>query len=164
MNTTHPISPLTKTGLHIQGYHHLSDAELDEYQVGIRFANGLWGSLVAFALFLQIDQLYYVAFALAIAGMFPNYHPIDYLYNYVVRFLFQKPVLPARRPQNRFACSINSTWLALILVFSQAEYYFAETVAASILVARSVFVTITHVCIPAMLYNFLTNGDVFRPE
>jgi GNAT superfamily N-acetyltransferase len=47
-----------------------------------------------------------VAMIITFFGSFPPYHPLDYLYNYVVRPWIGKPKMPPRTNQGRFACRI----------------------------------------------------------
>lgn len=53
-----------------------------------------------------------MAFIIALWGSFPPYHPFDYLYNYLIRHLLNKPKIPPRTNQGRFACGIATAWLS----------------------------------------------------
>jgi hypothetical protein len=150
---TELISATCKRRLHAQGYQNYSDKELNDYKYGIRFAYGLCITLVALGLiFTSIPLLSFVALV-ALAGAFPPNHPFDYLYNNGVRQLLNKPKLPPRSNQGRFACGIASVWLAATIYLLYNNYLIAGNILGASLFAVGALVTTTDICIPSLIYN-----------
>jgi hypothetical protein len=147
------ISPICRKRLHVQGYEHFSDKELDDYKFGIRFAYACCITLVAFGLFFQSIPILAIAAVIAFAGAFPPYHPFDYLYNYGVRHLLGKPKLPPRTNQGRFACGIASVWLSITIYLLYNNYIISGNVLAIALLAVGTLVVTTDICIPSIIYN-----------
>jgi hypothetical protein len=147
------ISPACRKRLHVQGYEHFSDKELNDYKFGIRFAYACCITLVAFGLLFQSVPILTVAAVIAFAGAFPPYHPFDYLYNYGVRHLLGKPKLPPRTKQGRFACGIASVWLAMTIYLLYNNYSVAGNILGITLFSVGALVTTTDICIPSIVYN-----------
>lgn len=165
MNSDTPIiSPLTRVGLRIQGYTQFSDAQLASFAPGIRFAYGVCGILVSIGLILHQSAYYYAALAFALGGMFPPRHPMDYLYNILIRHWLAKPSIPNRPPQSRFACSLASIWLSLTLVILEGGYESVAGAFAGALIMQVGIVTFLDVCFPSMIYNFLTCTSIDSAE
>ena len=152
-NQNQLISATCKRRLHVQGYQNYSDKELNEFKYGIRFAYGLCITLVAIGLITtSIPVLSFTAFV-ALAGVFLPNHPFDYLYNYGVRQLLNKPKLPPRTNQVKFACGIASVWLTIAIYFLYNDYLVAGNMFGTSLFAVGALVTTTDICIPSMIYN-----------
>ena len=97
------ISQTTKRRLIVQGYNCYSDKELNDYKYGIRFAYYLCDSLVILGLLLTNLWILAIAMTIAFFGWLLPKHPFDYLYNYVVRRMINRPEIPPRTNQVRFA-------------------------------------------------------------
>jgi hypothetical protein len=147
------ISPTCRKRLHVQGYEHFSDKELNDYKFGIRFAYACCITLVVFGLIFQSIPILAIAAIIAFAGAFPPYHPFDYLYNYGVRNLLGKPKLPPRTNQGRFACGIASVWLSITIYLLYNNYTLFGNILAIALLAVGTLVVTTDICIPSMIYN-----------
>src|SRR5258706_3114987 len=149
------FSPTRRRRLEAQGYNGFTDAELNDYKVGIRLDYYLCGSLVILGLALTNIKILAVAMTIAFLGTLPPYHPFDYLYNYLIRYTIHKPKMPPRSNQGRFACGIASVWLALVIyLFSNGLNVWAY-VAGGTLVSSAVLVSTMDICIPSMIYNYL---------
>jgi hypothetical protein len=92
---------------------------------------------------------------IAFLGIFPPYHPFDYLYNYVFRFVIQKPRIPPRTNQGRFACGMASVWLLGVILLLNYGYKVWAYSAGAVLVSIALLVSTTDICIPSMIYNRL---------
>ena len=101
------ISTTRRKRFEAQGYIGFTDAELNDFKFGIRFAYYLCGSLVVLGLLLTNLEILTVAMIIAFFGTLPPYHPFDYLYNYLIRYLTNKPKMPPRANQGRFAWNSN---------------------------------------------------------
>ena len=149
------IAPSYRKRLESQGYIGFTDAELNNFKFGIRFAYYLCGSLVILGLFFTSIKILSVTLVIAAIGAFPPYHPFDYLYNYVVRHLINKPKMPPRANQGRFACGIATVWLAGTIYLFYIGLNMWGYIAGGILVSIATLVSTADICIPSMIYNFL---------
>jgi hypothetical protein len=81
------ISTRSKNRLKEQGFRSFTDSELGQYRFGIRFAYFTCMSLVIIGLAFKSQPFLLIANAVALLGMLPPYHPLDYIYNYAIRHL-----------------------------------------------------------------------------
>src|SRR6266498_3272686 len=154
-NKNNFISPVCKRRLYIQGYQDYSDKELNDYKHGIRFAYALCTTLVGPGLIFSNITLLIIAAVIAFAGIFPPYHPFDYLYNYAVRHLFKKPKIPPRTNQGRFACGVAFVWLIITIWLFYNNHFIIGNILGAILLAVAILVSTMDICIPSMIYNSL---------
>jgi hypothetical protein len=161
-----PVSPACRRRLHTQGYLQYSDQQLADFKIGIRFAYALCTVLFSFGLFLSSPEVLMVAATVAFLGAFPPYHPFDYLYNYVVRYIIGKPKLPPRSNQGRFACGIASVWLITIIFLMMRDNLLVANILGGLLLVVALLVTTTDICIPSKVYNFLfrNNGTINKHQ
>jgi hypothetical protein len=152
------ITPSRRKRLEAQGYMGFTDTELNNFRFGIRFAYYLCGSLVILGLLFTSIKILSVAMVIAAIGTLPPYHPFDYLYNYIVRHLINKPKMPPRANQGRFACGIATVWLAGIIYLFYIGLNIWGYIAGGILVSIATLVSTTDICIPSIIYNFLFKG------
>ena len=149
------ISPAGRKNLETQGYIGYTDAELNDFKFGIRFAYYLCGSLVLIGLLSTNLQILAATMIIAFFGSLPPYHPFDYLYNYVIRQMFNKPKMPPRSNQGRFACGIASIWLGVTIYLFYSELNVWGYITGGILVSIATLVSTTDICIPSMIYNLM---------
>ena len=149
------ISAVTRKRLETQGYLGFTDAQLNDFKFGIRFAYYLCGLLVLTGLILSRVEILLTVMAVALFAVIPPYHPFDYLYNYGVRQLLHKPKLPPRANQGRFACAIAAVWVGgIILLFTNGLKMWAYIAGGMLLVVAGL-VSVFDICIPSMIYNLL---------
>ena len=153
------LSPTTKRRLIVQGYNCYSDKELNDYKYGIRFAYYLCGALVLVGLLLTNMEILAAAMIIAFFGMLPPYHPFDYLYNYVIRHLINKPKMPHRTNQGRFACGIATVWLGGTIYLFYSGLSIFGYIAGGILLSIATLVSTSDICIPSMIYNVFFKGE-----
>ncbi len=149
------ISPTRRKRLEAQGYNGFTDVELNDYKFGIRFAYYSCGSLVVLGLLLTNIKILALAMTIAFFGTLPPYHPFDYLYNYVVRHLINKPKMPPRSNQGRFACGIATAWLSGVIYLFYVGLTLCGYIAGGILVSVATLVSAMDICIPSIIYNFM---------
>jgi hypothetical protein len=149
------ISSVKRKRFEIQGYNGFTDSQLNEFKFGIRFAYYLCGSLVVIGLLLTNLKILAAAMIIAFFGSLLSYHPFDYLYNYTIRHFFNKPKIPARSNQGRFACGIATVWLGGTIYLFYSNLNFWGYIAGSVLVSIATLVSTMDICIPSMIYNFL---------
>jgi hypothetical protein len=149
------LSDTRRKRLEEQGFRGLTATELASHKFGIRFAYYLCGSLVLTGLITHSVPLLAVMLAIAVLGMLPPYHPLDYLFNGVVRHLVGKPKLVKRANQARFACAKATVLLGGIVY---CFYNGKDTIAyalGGILIASAFLVSVFDICIPSKIYNAL---------
>jgi len=147
------FSPVRRKRLEVQGATGYTDSELKDYAFGFRFAYFVCGALVLTGLILQNTTILMVATGVAFLGMLPPYHPLDYLYNYLIRHLINKPKLPPRPNQARFACGIATFWLAGVIYLFYIGSGFWAIVLGGGLMLSATLVSVFDICIPSMIYN-----------
>ena len=158
------LSPTTKRRLMVQGYNCYSDKELNDYKYGIRFAYYLCDSLVILGLLLTNLWILAIAMTIAFFGWLLPKHPFDYLYNYVIRRIINKPEIPARTNQVRFACGIAAAWLCGTIFLFYYGLNIWGYLAGGLLVSVATLVATTDICIPSMIYNTLFNKQTDKMQ
>lgn len=156
MTTNHRLLSTTRIKfLKAQGYCNLSDAEISELAFGNRFAYIVCGAIVAIAVATAHVPTLIAMTIVAFFGIILPYHPFDYIYNHVLRGLLNKPKLPPRSKQLKFACVIATLWLIATTYLFYAGFVIAGYVLGGLLVAVAFIVSATDFCIPSMIYNFI---------
>ena len=137
-----------------QGYFAYSDEEISEIPFGNRFAYITCGSIVAVGVLTANIPILAAITLVAFFGVILPNHPFDYIYNNVVRHMLQKPELPPRAIQLRFACTIATLWL-----ISTTTLFYTGNTTAGYVVGGLLLVT-TDLCIPSMIFNYLFKDEV----
>ncbi len=89
-----------------QGYHNYSDQEITDLAFENRFAYRLCTSILAVGvLFSNIPILVAMMSIAFLSIVLPN-HVFDYIYNGLLAKRMNKPQVPPRSPQLKFACTI----------------------------------------------------------
>ena len=158
------LSPTTKRRLIVQGYNCYSDKELNDYKYGIRFAYYLCDLLVILGLLLTNLWILAIAMTIAFFGWLLPKHPFDYLYNYVIRRMINKPKIPTRTNQVRFACGIAASWLCGTIFLFHYGLNIWGYLAGGLLVSLATLVATTDICIPSMIYNALFNKQTDKMQ
>ena len=95
----------------------------------------------------------------------PN-HPFDYIYNLVLRKKMNKPKLPPRSNQLKFACSIATLMIgATIYLFYSGIIAWGYIVGLSLIGVATLVASIDF-CIPSKIYNafFIRNPKTVETE
>lgn len=165
MHTSHPQLSVWRTQkLQAQGYARYSSRELAELAFGIRFAYVLCTTFlavgVAMAHIPTLIAMNCIAFATV---LLPN-HPFDYIYNLFLRHLLDKPELPPRSRQLKFACSIATLWILATTFLFYTGFNLAGYVVGGMLLSVATLVSTTDYCIPSMIYNYFVGDDNAVPK
>lgn len=156
MTMHHPLLSNTRIKfLKAQGYGYLSDNEISELAFGNRFAYILCGSIVAIAVATAHQATLMAMTIVAFLGIILPYHPFDYIYNHALRGMLNKPILPPRSKQLKFACIIATLWLIATTYLFYTGLFFEAYILGGLLVAVAFIVSVTDFCIPSMIYNFV---------
>jgi hypothetical protein len=148
--------------LEAQGFCNLDDDTLKELSPWMRWSPALCAICMLIGVALNSPVILWALAATAFLGALLPFHPFDLLYNYGVRFLTRTRPLPHHGPQRRFACGSATIWL---LGTGWAFYTGATVVGyvlgiALILVAG--LVSVTHFCVPSLIYNTLYKPKAVR--
>jgi len=156
MTTNHQLLSSTRIKfLKAQGYCKLSDAEISDLAFGNRFAYIVCGSIVAIGVVTAHIPTLIAMTIVAFSGIILPYHPFDYIYNHLLRDMLNKPKLPPRSKQLKFACVIATLWLIATTYLFYAGFAIAGYVLGGLLVAVAFIVSTTDFCIPSTIYNFI---------
>jgi hypothetical protein len=153
MGAARPLSSFCRANLEIQGNLGLTDAEMLTHRTGFRFAYQMCFAITLIGTVLQSIPVLAVAATAAFLAIFPPNHPFDNIYDATVGRMLNRPKLPPRTAQGRFACSLATLWLIGIIVLFAVEMSTAATAAAVVLLLSAGLVGFFDVCIPSMVYN-----------
>ena len=160
MNDNFKISPWSHKLLEEQGFTGFTDTEISQHRFGIRFAYVICMTVVALGLIFKSQTILLIANGIAILGMLPPYHPLDYIYNYGVRFLVKRPKLPPRANQGRFACTIATLMLAAMNYYLYQGNITLVYIFGAGLLTSAFLVSFLDFCIPSKIYNALFRKNV----
>ncbi len=137
-----------------QGYQQFTPKELKQLEWGLRFTPLVCSSITAYALFIQSPIL---LFSVAILGLmafvFPAGHPMDLLYNHVIRHSIRAVKLPENPFQRRLAClsaGIMNVISAVLFLFTMPA---AALIVGIMLLALQAIVIFTHFCTLSWMYE-----------
>lgn len=155
MKDTNSLS-MQQRGLFQQGYQRFTADELKQLEWGLRFTPLACSLLTAYALYIQQP---YLLFAVAILGMWafflPAAHPMDLIYNYIVRRPFSAVALPPNPFQRRLACFAAGIMNTVAGVLFLANFPVAAVlVGVSLLVLQAIVIS-THFCTLSWMYEGL---------
>ena len=155
-----PVSSSVRHRLEAQGFHGLDDATLEEVAPWLRWSPVLCTFVMTAGVALASPVILWALAGTAFLGALLPFHPFDLLYNYGARHLTGTRPLPHQGPQRRFACGIASTWL---VVTGWAFHAGATTLGFALgipLILVAGLVSVTHFCIPSVIYNTLVKPQV----
>ena len=155
----HILTPLRIRRIREQGYYHQSDDLLSSMAVGNRFAYQLCTLFVLLGLVTSNLYVLTSMMFIALMAVVLPYHPFDYIYNYGLRHVLQRPRIPRRSKQLKFACAMATAWLATTIWLFTEQYTTAAYIVGGLLVASATLVSTTDICLPSKLYN-----AVFKPK
>ena len=159
MKTLHQlVSAKRIERLKVQGFCNMTDAEVSAHAVGNRFATTVCFLILLVAVPLASVPILTAMMFIAFLGVIMPNHPFDYIYNNGVRQMLDKPKLPVRSKQFKFACSVATVWLAAVIFMFYAQYMVAGYVLGGLLASVVLLVSSTDICIPSMIYNFIFRG------
>jgi hypothetical protein len=152
----------TRKYLQIQGFN-LDDDALCEIGPWMRWPYALCASILAVGVALASPWIIWALSAVAIATVFLPSHPFNYIYNHAVRHLTGTRPLPPGTAQGKFSCGVAGVWL----IATGAAFFTGATtvgyVLGGVLTAMATLLSITHICIPSMIYNALFDRKQTQP-
>jgi hypothetical protein len=156
MNTIqHILSGARINRIKVQGYSNYSDTELSALAFGNRFAFIICSTILAIGVTTANIPILMAMTLVAFFGIILLYHPFDYIYNHVLRSILNKPELPPRSKQLKFACLIATLWLIATIYLFYSDLFIAGYVVGGLLFSVAFLVSTTDYCIPSKVYNFI---------
>lgn len=150
-----PVSSVVRGRLEAQGFLGLDDASLSEVAAWLRWSPALCTLTMIAGVALQSPLLLWMLAATALLGTLLPFHPFDLLYNHGVRYFTGTGPLPHQGPQRRFACGLATVWLVVTGWAFHANEPAIGSALGIPLILVAALVSITHICIPSMIYNAL---------
>jgi hypothetical protein len=159
------LSRTIRHRLEAQGFCNLDDPTMPQLAPWLRWSPSLCATVIATGVTLRAPLVLWGLAVIAVLGAVLPFHPFDLLYNYFVRRFTGTASLPRHAAQRRFACALATVWL----VATGWAFYIGAAglglVLGSALFAVALLVSITHICIPSMIYNALFSGrSVLAPK
>ena len=143
-----------------QGFSGLDDATLGEVGPWLRWSPVLCTMFMIAGVTLQSPAILWALAATAGLGAVLPFHPFDLLYNLGVRHLTGTRPFPHQGPQRRFACGMASVWLvATGWAFHSGAAMLGYALGIPLILVAGL-VSVTHICIPSMIYNALLRPRV----
>lgn len=148
-------STTVRTRLEAQGFCGLDDATLGELAPWLRWSPALCTLFMMLGVVMESPVVLWTLAAIAFLGALLPFHPFDLIYNYGARHLTGTRPLPRHGPQRRFACALAAAWLLAAGWAFQVESAMIGYALGVPLILVAGLVSVTHFCIPSLIYNTL---------
>ncbi len=146
---------VVRSRLEAQGFCNLDDAAFAELAAWMRWSPAICSIITVLGVSLNSPTILWSLAAVAFLGAILPFHPFDLIYNYGMRFLTKTQALPRQGSQRRFACGIATAWLVGTgWAFHLGAALVGYTLGISLIFVAGL-VSITHFCIPSLIYNTL---------
>jgi hypothetical protein len=149
------LSETLRHRLDIQGYACESDATLARTQLWLRMSPALCATIAAVGTAFASPVILWALMVFAALGAILTFHPFDLIYNLGIRHLTGASDLPRNGAPRRFACAMASVWLLATGGLFYANLDIAGYVLGVALVAVAALITVSHICIPSLVYRAL---------
>jgi len=139
-------------GLRQQGYTGCTNGELRQLAWGLRFTPAVCMAAALVGLAARYPPIHY---ALAVLGglalVLPAHHPLDMLYNHLVRPWTGGPLLPPNPWPRRVACFLGGAMnLGIGLAFQAGVVWLAYLIGSALIVLQLIVIS-SHFCVASWL-------------
>lgn len=141
--------------LKVQGYCNRTDSEISEFSFGNKFAYIICTTIMLIGLITTNTTILLTLMMIAFFGIILPNHPFDYIYNFILAGRMNKPKLPPRSKQLKFACTIATIGLGVTVYLFYTDFLTAGYILGVSLLFVASLVSITDICIPSIIYNFI---------
>ena len=141
--------------LDAQGYVYVDRQTLATIEPWLRWSPALCTVVMATGVILASPWILWGLIPFAGLGALMPRHPFDYIYNLGVRRLTGTPPLPPHGAPRRFACGIATVWLLATGAAVTADLHTVGYVLGGMLTGVATLVSVTHFCIPSLIYGLL---------
>ncbi|HEX6533979.1 MAG TPA: DUF4395 domain-containing protein [Gemmatimonadaceae bacterium] len=138
-----------------QGFRDLDDPTLAELGPWIRWSPALCAAVMVVGVTLRSPLVLWALAGVAGIGAILPFHPFDLIYNHVVRRFTGTRPLPHNGPQRHFACALAATWLVATGWAFVTGADVLGLVLGVALTSMAVLTSVTHICVPSLIYNAL---------
>jgi hypothetical protein len=149
------LSATLRHRLDIQGYSCESDATLARTQLWLRMSPALCAAIAGVGTALASPPILWGLMVFAALGAALPFHPFDLIYNLGIRRITGAAELPRNGAPRRFACEMAAVWLLVTGGLFYADLDTAGYVLGGALVAVAALITVSHICIPSLVYRAL---------
>jgi hypothetical protein len=154
MGMTKLISPVREARLREQGYQNQSVTELSQIAFGIRFAYRLCNFFLIIGVVTQNLWVLGAMATVAFSSIMLPYHPFDYIYNHLLSKPMNRPLIPPRSKQLKFACGLATSFILITMYLFAAGHTLAGYLVGGQLILVAALVGTIDLCIPSIIYNY----------
>ena len=158
------ISPTTRKRLEMQGFVCTEDPAFARVAPWLRLTPALCTATMALGTALASPVILGVLMLIAEAGAIFTVHPFDLIYNHGLRRLTGTQPLPQNGAPRRFACGVAAVWLAATAFAFGSGSTTLGYVLGSVLTAVAAVVSVSHFCLPSLIYTRLFGYRRLRIE
>ena len=150
--------------LRMQGYASQGNEQLADLAFAIRFPYRACVVLLLPGVALANIPLLSIMMVIAFFGIVLPNHPFDYIYNYLLRKWMNKPQLPPRTIQLKFACMMATPWIGATIYLFHTNLMLAGYILGGSLIVIALFPSTIDLCIPSLIYKALFGKQVKTPQ
>lgn len=159
-HTVVPVNSTVRNRLEAQGFCGLDDATLERLAPWIRWTYTLGTAVTLVGVASRSPLVLWTLAGITAIGIALPFHPFDLLYNYGVRYLTGTGSFPNSGPQRRFVFVVATIWLVTTGYFFDIGVHTVGYVLGAALILVGGLASITHICIPSLVFNAIVGrGD-----
>ena len=151
-------SPVSKRlrRFQIQGADNIDEVTVAEVGNWLRLATAVCGVVAGIGTAAASPVILYALVPIAIAAAVFKTHPVDYLYNHLIRPLTGTRPLPKRGVPTRLACGIGGfVIIATAVSFSSGALLLGYFLGGQLVFVAGLTAT-TDICLPSIIYRLAT--------
>lgn len=152
------LSPSRIRRLRAQGYAHQTKDELSALAFGNRFAYRLCTTFLILGVALANVPVLTAMMTIAFFSIILPNHVFDYVYNNFLSHRMNRPEVPPRSRQLKFACIVATLWLGMTIYLFLSGLMTAGYIMGASLASVALLVSTTDFCIPSFIYNLIFNN------
>lgn len=149
----HPTVSKQLRRFQIQGTENINQEIIDEVGNWLRLALVFCAGLVAIGTVLASPSFLLAIIPIAIAAAVSKTHPVDHLYNHVIRRFTGTRPLPKRGLPTRIACGVGGAMMgATAFAFSSGATTLGYFLGGQLVLVAGLAAT-TDICLPSIVYQ-----------
>ena len=148
------LSPVRESRLREQGYFNQPVSELSQMAFGIRFAYRLCNFFLIIGVATQNLWVLGAMTTVAFSSIVLPYHPFDYIYNHLLSKPMNRPHIPPRSIQLKFACGLATSFILITMYLFAAGHTLAAYIVGGHLIIVATLVGTIDYCIPSVIFNY----------
>ncbi len=137
----------------VQGTQNIDEATIKEVGNWLRLALVFCATFAGLATILASPPIFYALLPVALAAAIFETHPVDHVYNHIIRRFTGTQPLPKRGIPTRVACGVGGLMMvATALAFSSGAMMLGYFLGGQLVLVASLAAT-TDICIPSIVYQ-----------